>query len=86
MQPVLLLKKEAGANYGMSAYGTDLNGDGTVKEWFEQAAAFDAACVGKTTAEIASLMGENNYGSADLQAAGCTILVDGFVKAASKLK
>jgi hypothetical protein len=79
-------KKEAGANYGMSAYGTDLNGDGTVKEWFEQAAAFDTACVGKTAAEIASLMGENNYGSADLQAAGCTILVDGFVKAASKLK
>ncbi len=79
-------KKEAGANYGMSAYGTDLNGDGTVKEWFEQAAAFDAACIGKTGSEIASLMGADNYGNADLQAAGCTILVDGFVKAASKLK
>jgi hypothetical protein len=79
-------KKEAGANYGMSAYGTDLNGDGTVKEWFEQAAAFDAACVGKTASEIASFMGDDNYGNADLQAAGCTILVDGFVKAASKLK
>ncbi len=79
-------KKEAGANYGMSAYGTDLNGDGVVKEWNEQAAAFDAACVGKTASEIASIMGDNNYGNADLQAAGCTILVDGFVKAASKLK
>lgn len=79
-------KKDAGANYGMSAYGTDLNGDGTVKEWFEQAAAFDAACVGKTSGEIASLMGADNYGNADLQAAGCTILVDGFVKAAAKLK
>ncbi|MBQ8798157.1 MAG: hypothetical protein IJZ55_01175 [Lachnospiraceae bacterium] len=79
-------KKEAGANYGMSAYGTDLNGDGVVKEWNEQAAAFDAACVGKTTGEIASLMGADSYGNADLQAAGCTIVVDGFVKAAAKLK
>ena len=79
-------KKEAGTNYGMSAYGTDLNGDGVVKEWFEQAAAFDAACVGKTASEITALMGGDNYGNADLQAAGCTILVDGFVKAASKLK
>ena len=69
----------------MSAYGTDLNGDGTVKEWFEQAAAFDAACIGKTAAEIASLMADNNYGVADLQSAGCTILVTGFVKAASKI-
>ncbi len=79
-------KKEAGANYGMSAYGTDLNGDGVIKEWFEQAAAFDAACVGKTANEIASMMGADNYGNADLQSAGCTILVDGFVKAVGKLK
>ena len=69
----------------MSAYGTDLNGDGTVKEWFEQSAAFDAACIGKTAAEIAGLMADNNYGTADLQSAGCTILVNGLVKAASKI-
>lgn len=78
-------KREAGANYSMSKYGTDLNGDGVVKEWNEQAAAFDAACIGKTAGEIASLMGENNYGNADLQSAGCTILVNGLVKAASKI-
>ena len=81
----VLGKKELGAAYNMSAYGTDLNGDGIVKEWFEQAAAFEAACIGKTASEIASLMGENNYGTADLQSAGCTILVNGFVKAASKI-
>ncbi len=72
-------KKEQGANYGMVAYG------GAAKEWFEQAAAFDAACVGKTAAEIASLVGEDGKGVADVQNAGCTIYVTGFVKAASKI-
>lgn len=72
-------KKEQGANYGMVAYG------GATKEWFEQAAAFDAACVGKTASEIAGLMGSDNYGNADLKAAGCTVLVNGFVKAAQKI-
>lgn len=85
LSKTVLGKKEQGAGYNMSAYGTDLNGDGTVKEWFEQAAAFDAACIGKTAAEIASLMADNNYGTADLQSAGCTILVNGLVKAASKI-
>lgn len=73
-------KKEAGDSYNMKAYG------GAVKEWYEQSAAFDAACIGKTVAEIKSLMvADTNKGNADLQAAGCTILVDGFVKAASKI-
>ncbi|MBR3895196.1 MAG: hypothetical protein IKJ35_08645 [Clostridia bacterium] len=71
-------KREAGKDYNMVAHG------GAAKEWFEQAAAFDAACIGKTVAEIKGLM-VDNYGNADLQAAGCTILVDEFVKAASKL-
>ncbi len=78
-------KREAGANYGMSQWGTDLNGDKTIKEWFEQADAFNTACVGKKAGEISSLMGADNYGSADLQAAGCTILVNGLVKAAAKI-
>ena len=78
-------KRVAGANYGMSQWGTDLNGDGTVKEWNEQAAIFDTNCIGKTAAEIASLQGDNNYGNSDLQTAGCTILVNGFVKAAAKI-
>ena len=79
-------KKEAGTNYGMSAYGTDLNGDGVVKEWNEQAAAFDAACVGKSTTEIGGFANADGYGNADLQTAGCTMAIDGFVKAAAKLK
>ena len=72
-------KKEAGTNYGMVAYA------GSEKEWFEQAAAFDAACIGKTADEIAGLMGNDGKGVADLQSAGCTIYVTGFVKAASKI-
>ncbi len=71
-------KKEQGTDYGMVAYG------GAVKEWFEQAAAFDATCVGKTGAEIAGLLAEDGKGVSDLQTAGCTIYVTGFVKAASK--
>ena len=71
-------KKNQGANYGMVAYG------GSAKEWFEQAAAFDAACIGKTASEIAGLVAEDGKGVSDLQTAGCTIYVTGFVKAASK--
>ena len=74
----VLSKREKGADYGMVAYG------GATKEWFEQADAFDAACVGKTTAEIAGLAADDGKGNADLQAAGCTITVTGFVKAATK--
>ena len=63
----------------MVAYGK------AAKEWFEQAAAFDAACVGKTASEIAGLMAEDGKGVDELQKAGCTIYVTGFVKAASKI-
>ncbi len=75
----VLSKKEQGENYGMKAYA------GAAKEWFEQAAAFDAACIGKTASEIEGLMGTDYKGNADLQAAGCTITVSGFVKAAKKI-
>ena len=73
-------KREAGANYGMVSYGN------AAKEWFEQADVFNAACVGKTASEIVAMMGSDNYGNTELQSAGCTILVNGFVKAVSKLK
>ena len=74
----VLSKKEQGDNYGMVAYA------GAAKEWYAQAAAFDAACVGKTPAEVAGLMAEDGKGVDTLKAAGCTIYVTGFVKAASK--
>lgn len=79
----LSTKKQLGEKYGMASYGTDLNGDGVVKEWYEQAAAFDAALVGKTADEIAALE-SNGYGVESLQTAGCTIAVSDLVKAAVK--
>ena len=72
-------KGELGADYGMVAYGK------AAKEWNEQAAAFDALTIGKKAADIAAFKADDNYGSADVKAAGCTILVDGFVRAAAKL-
>ncbi len=73
-------KRQAGDDYGMVAWG------GAKNEWHNQADAFAAACIGKTASNVASLMGSDNYGKEDIKNAGCTILVNGFVKAASKLK
>ena len=86
----LLTKKELGFDYHMAAYGFDNNGDGIVKEWFEQAAAFEAWCVGKTIAEVAAMetqtMSNGYVISADeaLLAAGCTISIGDFVAAVVK--
>ena len=74
-----LSKRNKGDAYGMkSEYGS-------AREWYEHADAFDAACVGKTGAEIAGLMGSDYKGIDSLQSAGCTIYVSGFVAAASKI-
>ena len=72
-------KRELGANYGMVNYG------GAAKEWFEQADAFNALCVGKTAAEIKALCAADNYGTDEVKTAGCTILVNGLTKAAAKI-
>ena len=72
-------KREQGANYGMVAYG------GAAKEWFEQADAFNALCVGKTATEVVALCAADNYGTDEVKTAGCTILVNGLTKAAAKI-
>ena len=72
-------KRELGANYGMVNYG------GAAKEWFEQADAFNALCVGKTASEITALCAADNYGTEEVKTAGCTILVNGLTKAAAKI-
>ncbi len=81
---ILTSKYNSGSAYGMSAYGQDLNGDGTIKEWFEQADAFTAACIGKTANEISAFAINTGYGSDDIQNAGCTINIAEIVKAAVK--
>jgi len=77
-------KLELGANYGMAAYGTDLNGDGVVKEWFEQAAAFNAACLGKNADEIAALVVNGYQAVEEIQTAGCTMGVGDIAAAIVK--
>ena len=72
-------KREQGDAYGMkSEYGSK-------REWYEHADAFDSQCIGKKASDIAGLMGADYKGNSDVQSAGCTIYVSGFVKAASKL-
>ncbi len=73
-------KREKGDSYNMKAYG------GSALEWYEQADVFAAACIDKNADEIVAMMLEDNYGDEALKTAGCTITVEGFVKAAAKIK
>ncbi|MBR3809550.1 MAG: hypothetical protein IKK46_04520 [Clostridia bacterium] len=77
-------KLELGTDYGMAAYGTKHDGsEGAVKEWNEQAAAFDAALVGKTSADFEALAGDDGYATGDLATAGCTMAIGDMIKAAT---
>ena len=58
---------------------------GAEKEWFEQADIFASLCIGKTAAEVVALAAGEGYGVDAVKTAGCTILVDGFTKAADKI-
>ncbi len=71
-------KREQGANYGMVAYG------GSAKEWFEQADAFDAICVGKTSSEITALVVDGYKGTEEVISAGCTIGIADMAAACAK--
>lgn len=85
-EAAIATKKALGKNYGMGGnqYAPDLNKDGKVLEWDEQAAAFNAALVGKDAKGVAELAIETGYGAESLQTAGCTIHVGDMVKAAAK--
>lgn len=82
----ILTKLEKGDDYGMAAYGTDLNGDGKVLEWYAQAEAFNNACIGKTADEVAALVVNGYQAVEEVQTAGCTMgvadLAEAIVKAA----
>ena len=81
----LRTKYEKGTEYNMAAYGKKHDGsEGQPKEWFEQAAAFDAALVGLTADEFNTLMGADGYATGDLVTAGCTIGLDEMVETAAK--
>ena len=84
-------KRELGYDYNMAKYGHSLVGNETVKEWFEQAEAFEAWVVGKTANEVKNMklqtIESNGYviaDEADLLAAGCTISIEEFRDAVVK--
>ena len=88
----LKTKMELGDDYNMAKYGQsmDWNGDGVVKEWYDQAKAFEAYVVGKTVAEVEAIETqtlESGYIIAKddaLLSAGCTIQITDFVAAVVK--
>ena len=87
-------KMEKGDAYGMAAalgYGMDWNGDGVVKEWYDQAKAFESYVTGKTVSEVEAIATKEVEGKgyiipADdaLLSAGCTIQVTDFIEAVAK--
>ncbi len=71
-------KKELGDDYAMKSASP------IGKEWYEQAAAFEKWCVGKTADEIKSCYGDNLSASdADLKA-GCTITINAIAENTAK--
>lgn len=68
-------------SYNMSKNGSDENGDGIVREWYEQADIFCQSAVGKTVNELKETVASNGKGGSKLQKSGCTIEISDFVKA-----
>ena len=87
----LRTKTEKGADYGMTAavnFGMDWNGDGVVKEWFEQAKVFEDYVIGKTADQVKNIKTAEVEGHGyviaaedDLLKAGCTIQISEFITA-----
>lgn len=78
-------KLEMGDDYNMAKFGTKRDGsEGQPLEWYAQAAAFNAAVVGKTASEVALLVAEDGYATGDLATAGCTVSVGDMVAATMK--
>ena len=79
-------KRELGDDYNMKKFANPA----AVGEWYEQANAFEAYCIGKTADEVAGMpLGENAHGYTDAPAAEelkstCTISVTAFLNAIAK--
>ena len=78
-------KMELGDAYGMAGK-IDNNGDGVMKEWYEQTKAFEAYVVGKTGAEVEAMQtqelnGHNVTVDEALLSAGCSMDIVEFKKA-----
>ena len=90
----LKTKMEQGNDYGMTAalnYGMDWNKDGVVKEWHDQAKAFETYVVGMTAAQVKAMgtqeVPDKGYiisNDEALLSAGCTIQITDFKAAVAK--
>ena len=81
-------KMELGDRYGMAGK-VDNNGDGVMKEWYEQTKAFEAYVVGKTAAQVEAIETQfvnNHYIAVDqaLLDAGCSMQITDFMAAVVK--
>ena len=81
-------KMELGDRYGMAGK-VDNNGDGVMKEWYEQTKAFEAYVTGKTVAEVEAIKTQeaNGHQIAVDQAlldAGCSMQITDFIQAVAK--
>ena len=81
-------KMELGDRYGMAGK-VDNDGNGVMKEWYDQTKAFEAYVVGKTAAEVNSIETQlvNNHHIAKDQAlldAGCSMQITDFMAAVVK--
>ena len=81
-------KMELGDEYGMAGK-VDNDGNGVMKEWYDQTKAFEAYVVGKTAAEVNSIETQfvNNHYIAKDQAlldAGCSMQITDFMAAVVK--
>ena len=88
----LKTKMELGDDYGMAKWGQnqDANGDGIVKEWYDQAKAFENYVVGMTADDVKNIKtAANSHGyqmatDEALLKAGCTIQITDFIAAVYK--
>ena len=81
-------KMELGDAYGMAGK-VDNNGDGVMKEWYEQTKAFEAYVVGKTAAEVEAIQTQEANGhqiavDTALLEAGCSMQITDFISAVAK--
>ena len=76
-------KRELGSAYGMEGK-VDNDGNGVMKEWDAQSAAFSAFCAGKTAAEVSGLQTQEANGhqiavDSALLEAGCSMQITGLM-------
>lgn len=81
-------KMELGDRYGMAGK-VDNNGDGIMKEWYDQTKAFEAYVVGKNVAEVEAIQTQfvnNHHIAVDeaLLSAGCSMQITDFRDAVVK--